>query len=32
MTKPNGFIWLLYLGIVSLGVGVVTLRIGLLMA
>lgn len=32
VTKPNAFIWLIYLGVVSLSLGVVTLGIGLLMA
>jgi hypothetical protein len=31
-TKPNGFIWLVYLGAVSLATGVLTLGIGLLTA
>ncbi|MEV0700892.1 hypothetical protein AB0I53_23690 [Saccharopolyspora sp. NPDC050389] len=32
VTKPNGLIWLVWLGALSLGVGVVTLGIGLLAA
>ncbi|HEU5349900.1 MAG TPA: hypothetical protein VFU63_14930 [Ktedonobacterales bacterium] len=32
VTKPNRFIWLIYIGIVALGLGVVSLAIGLLSA
>lgn len=32
VTRPNGFIFVLYLGVVSLAVGVVSLGLGLLTA
>lgn len=32
LTKPNRFIWLLYAGVVALGLGVLSLGIGLLRA